>query len=105
MFEYATRSDLAAFATELNLQEQATLRKSAEDRTSVKATFLSHSSKDKGLVIGAIRILESCGARVYIDKKDPSPPLHKQNNCEETQRAHKSIEKLRSSCLGTQQRK
>ncbi|NCP18898.1 MAG: TIR domain-containing protein [Erythrobacter sp.] len=38
------------------------------------STFLSHSSADGELVVGAIRVLESHGAAVYVDKKDGSLP-------------------------------
>ena len=37
-------------------------------------TFLSHSSKDDDLVIGATRVLENHGARVYVDEVDPVMP-------------------------------
>lgn len=74
MIEFATRDDLLGFANKLGIQEQASLRKSAEDREPAGATFLSHSTKDKDLVTGAIRLLEGHGATVYIDKKDPYLP-------------------------------
>ena len=38
------------------------------------STFLSHSSKDDDLVIGATRVLENHGARVYVDEVDPVMP-------------------------------
>ena len=50
------------------------MRKSAQERSPEGATFLSHSSKDDDLVVGAIRILEGHGATVYIDKVDPELP-------------------------------
>ena len=74
MVEYVTRSEFRGFADEIGLQERASLRKRAEDRSPTGATFLSHSSKDEELVDGAIRILENHGAYVYVDKKDPSLP-------------------------------
>lgn len=74
MIEYATRGLLEDFATKLSINEQLTLRKRAEDRSPAGATFLSHSSNDKELVVGAIRVLEGHGATVYIDKKDPTLP-------------------------------
>lgn len=74
MFEYATKADLLRFSSSRNLQEQATLRKRAEERAPSGATFLSHSSKDEDLVTGAISLLEGHGATVYIDKKDPLLP-------------------------------
>lgn len=74
MIEYATRSDLLGFAANLSLNEQASVRKTAEDRSPEGATFLSHSSKDQELVVGAVRLLNRHGATVYIDKKDPALP-------------------------------
>ena len=38
------------------------------------STFLSHSSKDKELLEGAMEILYNHGARVYIDEVDPLMP-------------------------------
>lgn len=72
--EYATKAELRGFATKLNISEQATLRKGAEDRSPAGATFLSHSSQDADLVVGAIRVLEGHGGTVYVDKKDPTLP-------------------------------
>lgn len=74
MIDYPTRSELEGFAKEITLNEQVTLRKRAEDRSPSGATFLSHSSNDADLVVGAIRVLEGHGATVYIDKKDPTLP-------------------------------
>ncbi len=74
MIEYATREDFLEFAAELNESEQISVRKSAEDRSPEGATFLSHSSKDQELVVGAVRLLTGHGATVYIDKKDPALP-------------------------------
>lgn len=74
MIEYTTRDEFYSFANKISLQEQARLRKSAEDTSPRGATFLSHSSEDDKLVTGAIRILENHGATVYIDKKDPTLP-------------------------------
>ena len=74
MYEYATQGDLRSFAAQIPVNEQATVRKSAEERSPSGATFLSHSSKDQDLVVGAVRLLSGHGATVYIDKKDPSLP-------------------------------
>lgn len=74
MIRYITRSDLRSFSQELNLSEQASLRKSAASQGLSGATFLSHSSKDDDLVIGAIQVLEGHGARVYVDEIDPEMP-------------------------------
>lgn len=74
MIDYPTRGDLLRFAAELNQSEQISVRKTAEDRSPEGATFLSHSSKDQELVVGAVRLLTGHGATVYIDKKDPALP-------------------------------
>lgn len=74
MIEYITRDTLRRFAAELPLAEQATLRKSAASRSLEGSTFLSHSSKDEDLVVGATRVLEGHGAKVYIDEIDPEMP-------------------------------
>ena len=74
MLRYTTKAEFRSFASEISLQEQARLRKSAKERSPEGATFLSHSSKDDDLVVGAIRVLENHGATVYIDKVDPELP-------------------------------
>src|SRR3546814_3475770 len=63
MIEYVTRSELRNFADKVNVSEQAILRESAASRSLSGTTFLSHSSKDDDLVVGAIRVLEGHGAR------------------------------------------
>ena len=74
MIQYTTKSALREFANELPIVEQANLRKSAASRNLKGATFLSHSSKDDDLVVGAIRVLEGHGAVAYIDEIDPAMP-------------------------------
>ena len=74
MIEYITKSELRSFAQKLNINEQANLRKSASSRGLSGATFLSHSSKDDDLVVGAISVLEGHGAQVYVDEIDPEMP-------------------------------
>lgn len=74
MIQYITKSELRSFANKLNINEQVSLRKSAASRNMSGATFLSHSSKDNDLVVGAIRVLEGHGARVYVDEIDPEMP-------------------------------
>lgn len=74
MYEYATKADFTRFASSRTINEQAQVRKSAEDRSPAGATFLSHSSEDHELLVGAISLLEDHGATVYVDKKDPSLP-------------------------------
>lgn len=74
MIEYVTKSELRGFASKISITEQASLRKSASSRPLAGTTFLSHSSKDEDLVVGAIRVLENHGATVYVDEKDPEMP-------------------------------
>lgn len=74
VIDYPTRADLLRFAAELNLTEQASVRKTAENRSPEGATFLSHSSKDQELMVGAVRLISGHGATVYVDKKDPTLP-------------------------------
>lgn len=74
MIDYITKDELRGFAAQLNVNEQASVRKSASSRGPEGATFLSHSSKDQDLVVGAIRVLEGHGAKVYIDEVDPEMP-------------------------------
>lgn len=69
VIDYPTRADLLRFAGELNQTEQASARKTAEDRSPEGATFLSHSSKDQELVVGAVRLLTGHGATVYITRR------------------------------------
>ena len=74
MFEYITKAQLRKFASQLPLNEQASLRRSAASRILSGSTFLSHSSKDEDLVVGATRVLEGHGGKVYIDEVDPNMP-------------------------------
>lgn len=74
MTQYITKSELRDFASELAPNERANLRKSASSRDLTGSTFLSHSSKDDDLVVGAIRVLEGHGAQVYVDEIDPEMP-------------------------------
>src|SRR5690348_11975689 len=74
MIEYITKSELRKLASSIPLAEQAKVKKSASSRSLSGSTFLSHSSKDDDLVIGAIRILEGHGANVYVDEVDPEMP-------------------------------
>lgn len=46
----------------------------AERSDPSSSTFLSHSTKDTDLLPVVVHILENHGARVYIDKKDPTLP-------------------------------
>jgi len=74
MIEYITKSQLRSIGTQITATEQATLRKFAASRSLSGSTFLSHSSKDDDLVVGAIRVLEGHGAAVYVDEIDPEMP-------------------------------
>lgn len=74
MAEYITRDALRRVATELGAVETMRIRKAAASRSLDGSTFLSHSSKDNDLVVGAMRVLENHGAKVYIDEIDPEMP-------------------------------
>jgi hypothetical protein len=74
MKSYQLKADFRRFAEDLSATERAKMRRDAEQRSPVNATFLSHSSKDDELVVGAIRILKNHGANVYVDKVDPEMP-------------------------------
>jgi hypothetical protein len=74
MVDYITKSEWRNFVSDLSLNERASVRKKATERSPIGATFLSHSSKDADLIPGVITILENHGAIVYIDKKDPELP-------------------------------
>ena len=74
MARYVTTAELRGFAADIPILEQASLRKSIQSRSLAGSTFLSHSSKDDDLVIGATTVLENHGARVYVDEVDPAMP-------------------------------
>jgi len=74
MKEYITKSQLRSFASEILAEDRKQLRKTAKTRSVSNATFLSHSSSDNDLVVGAIQILENHGAQVYIDEIDTTLP-------------------------------
>lgn len=75
MAQYITKEELRKFSAKLTSQERSTLLKSVSaQRSSAGSTFLSHSSKDSDLVLGAIIVLENHGASVYIDEVDPEMP-------------------------------
>ena len=74
MISYTTKAELRRFASELPLNEQVVLKKAAASRALSGSMFLSHSSKDSDLVVGAIRILENHGGKVYVDEIDPQMP-------------------------------
>jgi len=72
--DFFTRSEVRGFTRGLSLNEQTNIRKRAEARSPSGTVFLSHSSNDHDILPGVIRVLENHGAKVYIDKKDPSLP-------------------------------
>lgn len=74
MARLVTSAELRSFAADRTVSEQATIRRNAASRSPEGATFLSHSSKDEDLVIGATLVLENHGARVYVDEVDPEMP-------------------------------
>lgn len=74
MPKFITSAELRDFASKKTINEQASLRKSATSRSLTGSTFLSHSSKDQDLVVGAIIVLENHGAQVYVDEIDPEMP-------------------------------
>ncbi|TBZ85561.1 toll/interleukin-1 receptor domain-containing protein [Rhizobium leguminosarum] len=74
MVEFITSDELRSYAAKRSEAEQARMRMAARSRSPQGATFLSHSSKDKDLVVGAIIVLENHGAQVYIDEVDPEMP-------------------------------
>lgn len=74
MVDFITKAELRGFASTVPVTEQYSLRKSASARPLIGATFLSHSSKDQDLVVGAMKVLEGHGAMVYIDEIDPQMP-------------------------------
>jgi len=74
MVEYTTKSEMRSFASNLNKAQRQSLRESAAKAADYTTTFLSHSSKDKSLVTGAMKILSDHGAVVYIDEIDPTMP-------------------------------
>lgn len=80
MLEYPTKDLLEGYARDISLSEQTNVRKRSEDRSPKGATFLSHSSQDGSLLVGAVRLLEGHGAKVYVDKKDPTLPPYTDKN-------------------------
>ena len=74
MVEFVTSEELRGYADLRSESERARIWKVAKSRPPNGATFLSHSSKDEDLVLGAILVLEGHGAQVYIDEVDPEMP-------------------------------
>ncbi|QOT82080.1 toll/interleukin-1 receptor domain-containing protein [Cupriavidus basilensis] len=74
MIQFITKSELRNFASNLSTEERSRLLARATHRSLTGSTFLSHSSKDQDLVVGATRVLEGHGASVYLDEIDPEMP-------------------------------
>lgn len=74
MVSFITKTELRAFASEKSFQDRTAVRKRAETASVSISSFLSHSSKDDDLLVGAILVLEGHGSSVYIDEKDPEMP-------------------------------
>lgn len=74
MNRFVTKAELRSFASQLSKLQETTLRKSAASQELSGAPFLSHSSKDDELVVGAISVLEGHAAKVYVDEIDPAMP-------------------------------
>lgn len=77
--EYLKLSTLEAVSQTMTLNEQRSVKAVAVEKYSRvsgrrKDTFLSHSSKDKELLPGVIRLLENHGASVYCDMDDDRMP-------------------------------
>lgn len=79
MPEFVTSDELRGFAARKTITEQAAVRKTASARSLEGSTFLSHSTKDDDLVVGATIVLENHGGTVYIDKIDPDLPPYTSN--------------------------
>ncbi len=71
LIKFATFQDLRKIQQSL---DRAGILKEASKSAVGKTVFLSHSSKDKELLPAVIHILESHGARVYVDVNDPGIP-------------------------------
>ncbi|MDO9328845.1 MAG: toll/interleukin-1 receptor domain-containing protein [Pseudomonas sp.] len=68
-----TTTELRNFSANTGKAEREQLIKSSS-RSGTTSTFLSHSSKDKELIIGAMQVLQNHGGLVYIDEIDPEMP-------------------------------
>jgi TIR domain len=74
LFTYATKSQLRAENANLSVNESVQVRKAETASVAAGSTFLSHSSQDRDITLGAIRILKRHGASVYVDEIDPTMP-------------------------------
>jgi hypothetical protein len=73
-YDYITREQFDRWGADLTAELRKSLVEKAESRSPTHATFLSHSSKDKDILPGVIRILSNHRADVYVDKKDATLP-------------------------------
>lgn len=73
MARNVTAEELRNFSANKTQSAREQLIKSTAS-SGASSTFLSHSSKDKDLVFGAIQVLHNHGAQVYIDEIDPEMP-------------------------------
>ncbi|KHN56275.1 toll/interleukin-1 receptor domain-containing protein [Pectobacterium fontis] len=73
MARNVTTSELRSFSANL---APADLQKSliTASISQSASAFLSHSSKDKDLVIGAMQVIQNHGGIVYVDEIDPEMP-------------------------------
>jgi hypothetical protein len=77
MISYLTKAELREWSESWNKipSEREQLRKSlseSQNRSLNGSTFLSHSSQDDELMPAVVRLLENHGAKVYLDKRDPT---------------------------------
>jgi TIR domain len=97
MWVAATKDDLRSWSKNLTLDEQTAIASATRSSAATATAFLSHSSKDKDLTLGAIRILKNHGASVYIDEIDTSLPS--QTNLETAKQLKGRIKSCRKFIL------
>ncbi|MGH2292188.1 MULTISPECIES: toll/interleukin-1 receptor domain-containing protein [Pseudomonas] len=73
MARNVTRSELKRFSANASGSRSFTKSLTASAHN---LTFISHSSKDKELVMGAMEIIANHGGVPYIDEVDPAMPKH-----------------------------
>lgn len=82
MYQYLTTAELQRDAGFITEERVAKIFRSTTSNPS-GSTFLSHSSTDIALLPGVIKILESHGANLYVDKRDASlPPVTNRKTAE-----------------------
>lgn len=75
MVRNVTKKELRNFNIKASISGNADSLIKSYSRKMDNAIFLSHSSKDKDLVLSIIKILENHGSSVYIDEIDPEMPV------------------------------